>query len=184
MNIVLRVKNLLLAPKKTWLLIREESGDVTSLYTQYLMILALVPVVSEFIDKSLISFKTYRMSLLSGIVHMIVGYVLWLLMIYVMALLADLLAPAFNAQRNPMNALRLIAYSSTPAMMAGIFILLPVPVACISLVASMGSIYLLFLGIPVMMNTPEEKALPYTAILVIGGIVACAIAALPLSLFG
>ena len=188
MNIAFRVKDILFSPKTAWPVIREEQTDVTTLYTQYLMILALIPVVSGFIATSLIGFnllgQTYRVSLFSGIINMVIGYVLWLLMVYVMALLADVLAPTFNAQKNPMNALKLISYSSTPCMVAGILALLPVPSALISLAAAAYSIYLLFLGIPVVMGASREKALPYTAVLVIGGLLAGVILSLASSLLG
>ena len=140
------------------------------------MILALIPAVSTFIAMSLIGFSVLgqivRISLLSGIVNMVIGYVAWLLMIYVIALLTDLLAPSFNAQKNPMNALKLIAYSSTPSLLGGLFVLVPILSSLLALAASLYSVYLLFQGIPVMMDVAREKALPYTAVLTIGSIVA------------
>ena len=187
MNFISRVMEILLSPKQAWVDIREESTDVTTLYTQYIMILALIPVVSAFIAMSLIGFsvlgQTVRISLLSGSVNMAIGYVVWLLMIYVIALLADLLAPTFNAQKNPMNALKLIAYSSTPSMLGGLFVLVPVVSSVLSLAASLYSVYLLFQGIPVMMGVAREKALPYTAVLTIGGFVAAVLIGLVSSLF-
>lgn len=187
MNFISRVMEILLSPKQAWVDIREESTDVTTLYTQYIMILALIPVVSAFIAMSLIGFsvlgQTVRISLLSGIVNMAIGYVVWLLMIYVIALLADLLAPTFNAQKNPMNALKLIAYSSTPSLLGGLFVLVPILSSLLALAASLYSVYLLFQGIPVMMDVAREKALPYTAVLTIGSIVAAVLIGLASSLF-
>ena len=186
MNFISRVMEILLSPKQAWVDIREESTDVTTLYTQYIMILALIPVVSAFIFSSLIGFsvlgQTVRISLLSGIVNMAIGYVVWLLMIYVIALLADLLAPTFNAQKNPMNALKLIAYSSTPSLIGGLFMLSPMFSSLLGLAASLYSVYLLFQGIPVLMGAPKEKALPYTVLLAIVGFVAAALTSLASSL--
>ena len=187
MNFISRVMEILLSPKQAWVDIREESTDVTTLYTQYIMILALIPAVSTFIAMSLIGFSVLgqivRISLLSGIVNMVIGYVAWLLMIYVIALLTDLLAPSFNAQKNPMNALKLIAYSSTPSLLGGLFVLVPILSSLLALAASLYSVYLLFQGIPVMMDVAREKALPYTAVLTIGSIVAAVLIGLASSLF-
>ena len=165
MNFISRVTEILFSPKQAWVAIREESTDVTTLYTQYIMILALIPAVSTFIAMS------------------VIGYVAWLLMIYVLALLTDLLAPSFNAQKNPMNALKLIAYSSTPSLLGGLFVLVPILSSLLALAASLYSVYLLFQGIPVMMGVAREKALPYTAVLTIGSIVAAVLIGLASSLF-
>lgn len=56
-------------------------------------------------------------------------------------------------------------------MVGGIFLLVP-QFWFLGTLASMYSLYLLFLGIPVMMKSPQEKTLTYTAILLVGGLVA------------
>ena len=175
MDIVQRVKEILLSPKQTWPVIEAESTDTTTLYTQYLMILAVIPAVAGFIGMSLIGINAMGMSmrvpLISGLVNMVVGYVLSLAMIYVLSLIADALAPTFGGQKNPMMALKLVAYGSTAGMVGGIFSIIPA-LAVLGVIASLYSVYLLFLGIPVMMKAPQEKALPYTAVLLVCGLVA------------
>ena len=59
-------------------------------------------------------------------------------------------------------------------MVGGIFSIIP-GLSVLGLLALLYSIYLLFLGIPVMMKSPQEKALPYTAVLLVCGLVAGAI---------
>ena len=56
-------------------------------------------------------------------------------------------------------------------MIGGLFSLIPT-LAMLALLTSLYSIYLIYLGIPVLMKSPPEKALPYTAVLVVCGIVA------------
>ena len=186
MNFFSRVKEILLSPKKAWLNIQEEPSDVTTLYTQYIMFLALIPVASAFIAMSLVGInvmgQTVRISVFSGILNMALGYAVCLLMIYGIALLTNLLAPAFNAQKNPINALKLIAYSSTPSLIGGLFMLSPMFSSLLGLAASLYSVYLLFQGIPVLMGAPKEKALPYTVLLAIVGFVAAALTSLASSL--
>ena len=60
---------------------------------------------------------------------------------------------------------------------------MPVVSSVLSLAASLYSVYLLFQGIPVMMGVAREKALPYTAVLTIGGFVAAVLIGLVSSLF-
>ena len=175
MDIVQRVKGILLSPKQTWPVIEAESTDTTTLYTQYLMILAAIPAVAGFIGTSLVGINAMGMSirvpLVNGVVNMIIGYALSLVMVYVLSLIADALAPTFGGKKNPMMALKLVAYGSTAGMVGGIFSVIPV-LSILGLIASLYSIYLLFLGVPVMMKSPQEKALPYTAVLLVCGLIA------------
>jgi hypothetical protein len=139
------------------------------------MILAAIPAVAAFIGMSLIGVNvlgvSVRTPLIGGLVGMVVSYALSLAMIYVLALIADALAPTFGGQKNPMQALKLVGYAGTAGMVGGIFSIIPV-LGILGLLASLYSIYLLFIGIPVLMKTPQEKALPYTATLLVCGIVA------------
>jgi Yip1 domain len=130
MDIVERVKAILLTPKSEWLVIERESGDPTYLFTNYVAILAAVPAVCGFIGTSIIGISlpvigTVRVGIVSGIASAIVNYLLSFVMVYVMGLIIDALAPTFNGQKNQPNALKLAVYSMTPAWLAGIFSLIP-----------------------------------------------------------
>lgn len=80
------------------------------------------------------------------------------------------LAPTFGGQKNPLAAFKLMAYGSTAMLLAGIFSLIPT----LSILGLVGlySIYLIYVGLPVLMKCPREKALAYTAVLIVCGIVA------------
>jgi hypothetical protein len=112
---------------------------------------------------------TYRAPIGSAITHAVVTYVLTLAGTYVLALIIDALAPTFNGQRSQIQALKLAAYSFTAGWVAGIFALVPV----LGFLAVLGlySLYLLYLGLPVLMKTPRDKALIYTAVVIIAAIV-------------
>lgn len=178
MTIVARVKEILLTPKQAWPVIASESTDTASLYTQYLMILAAIPAVAGFIGLSLIGVNAMGMSmrvpLATGLANLVVGYILSLAMIYVLALITDALAPSFGGQKNPMQALKLVVYGSTAGMVGGLFTLIPA-LSTLSLLTSLYSIYLIFLGVPVLMKSPPEKALPYTAVILVCGLIAGAV---------
>lgn len=175
MNLVQRIKDILLSPKQTWPVIESEATDTSGLYRNYIMILAAIPAVAGFIGMSIVGFNAFgvsaRMPIVTGIVQMVVGYVLSLVMMFVVALIVDALAPTFGGQKNRLNALKLVAYGSTAGMVGGIFGLLPA-LSMLVLPASLYSICLLYLGLPVLMKCPQEKALPYTAVLIVCVVVA------------
>lgn len=175
MNIIQRVKDILLAPKLAWPVIEGEATDVAGLYKNYIMILAAIPAVAGFIGMSLVGFSafgvTVRIPAMTGLAQMVVGYALSLAMVYVIALIVDALAPTFSGQKNQLNALKLVAYGSTAGMVGGIFSLVP-SLAVVGILTALYSIYLIYLGLPTLMKCPEEKALPYTAVILVCGIVA------------
>ena len=77
MALIERVKSILVKPKETWPVIAAEGGDVASLYTGYVMILAAIPAVAGFIGLSLVGINvmgaSYRTPILGGVVQMIVS---------------------------------------------------------------------------------------------------------------
>ena len=175
MNLIERVQAILLKPRDTWATIARESSDTASIYSGYLVYLAAIPALAGFIGFSVIGMDmfgvSYRVPILAGLVNMVVGYVLSLVMIYVMALIANALAPKFDGEKNLLSALKLIAYGATASMLGGLFNLIPA-LSMLGILAALYTIYLIYTGIPILMKAPQNKALGYTAVLILCGIVA------------
>ncbi|MGS5086865.1 Yip1 family protein [Hydrogenophaga sp. A37] len=175
MNLVERVQAILLKPKDAWPVIAGEGGDVPSIYKNYLVFLAAIPAVATFVGLSLVGAGafgiSFRVPIVAGLVNMVVGFLLTLAMIYVLSLIANALAPTFKGEKNQLNAFKLVAYGSTAGLVGGVFNLLPA-LSMLGVLAALYSIYLLYTGIPVLMKAPEDKALGYTAVLIVCGIVA------------
>jgi len=178
MSLIQRVQDILLKPKETWPIIAGEGGDTASIYTNYLLYLAAIPAIASFIGLSLIGAGGFgfsvRVPIMSGLVQMVVGFVLSLVMVFVLALIVDALAPTFNGNKSQISALKLVAYGSTAGFVGGIFGLIP-SLSILGLIAGLYSIYLIYTGVPVMMKCPPEKAGAYTVVVVVCGIVAAVI---------
>jgi hypothetical protein len=174
MNIVERVKSILLQPKEAWPVIAAEPSDAASLFTRYAMVLAAIPAVCGFIGMSLIGMGgfgvTIRVPLVSGLVNMVLSYGLSLAGLFVIGLIIDALAPTFGGQKSQIQALKVSVYASTAAMLGGIFSLLPA-LSVLGLLAAIYSIYLLYTGLPVLMKSAPEKSVAYTAVVIVAGIV-------------
>ncbi|HEY0856689.1 MAG TPA: YIP1 family protein [Albitalea sp.] len=175
MNLVQRVKDILLTPRTAWPQIDREPADVKSLYTGYIVFLAAIPAIASFIGLSLFGIGafgvSYRVPVMSGLVSMIVGYALSLGIVFVLALVVDALAPTFGGRKNQVSALKLVAYGTTASFVGGIFGLLP-SLSILGILAAVYSIYLVYLGLPVLMKCSPEKAGGYTAAVVVCGVVA------------
>lgn len=173
MNLIQRVKSILLEPKLAWAQIEIESTSTAKLYTEYLMILAVIPAVAGFIGMSIIGYGgmgvSFRVPFFAGLINMVVSYVLSLVAIFVMSLIVDALAPTFKGQKNSLNALKLMVYASTAALVGGIFNLIPA-LGVLGLLTALYSVYLIYLGLPVLMKCPQDKAVAYTAVTVLCGI--------------
>ncbi len=174
-HIVARVKNILTTPKAEWPAIAAEPATVGSLYSGYILILAALPALAGFIKGSLIGYGGLgihlRQSIGSGIVAMLLGYLLGLVVIYLVSLCVNALAPTFGGQKDPVQALKVVAYAWTATWVAGIFVIVPLLGWPIMLAGMVYAIYLLYLGLPDTMKCPTGKAAGYTAVVVILGIV-------------
>ena len=174
-KLIARAKAILLTPKTEWPVIAAESATVPDLYKNWIAILAAIPSIAGFIKGSLIGYSmfgvTYRAGIGAGITGAIVGYALALAMAYVMALIIDALAPNFGAQKNPVQALKTVAYAWTASWVAGVGQILPGIGWLIAIAGAVYGIYLLYLGLPHTMKAPEDKAVGYTAVSVILAIV-------------
>jgi len=174
MNLVDRVKNILITPKKEWAKIDGENHTVAGLYTQYVMILAAIPAVCSFIGFSVVGDScqetTYRIPMNAGISNMVLSYVLSLGAVYVMALVIDALAPNFGGEKNFQQAIKVAAFFPTAAWVAGIFSLIPA-LAILGILGSLWSLYLLYCGLEPLMKAPEDKSVAYTVVVIIVAIV-------------
>ena len=174
MSLIDRVKNIILTPKTEWPVIDREPGDVVYIFTNYVAILAAIPAICGFIGLSIVGMSvpglgTIRVPVASGLLNAIVGYLLTFAVVYIVALIVDALAPTFGGRKNFESALKVTAYSYTPSWICGIFLLIP-GLRFLTILGLYG-LYLLWLGIPVLMKSPQEKSLPYTAAVVIIAIV-------------
>ncbi|MGH7583775.1 MAG: Yip1 family protein [Gemmatimonadales bacterium] len=173
MNLVDRVKAILLTPRKEWPVIDAEPATISSLYSSYVLPLAAIPPIASFIGWSLIGETffgtTIRLSITQGIESALVRYILSLASVYVLALIIDALAPNFDGQKSQIQAFKIAAYSSTAAWVAGIFMVVP----ALGILAILGlySLYLLYLGLPVLMKSPQDKAAGYTVVVIVCAIV-------------
>lgn len=164
MKIIDRIKGIILNPKNEWNTIQQEKQGNTELLTSYLIPLVIIPIAASFIGYGLIgrnlAFFGHVGSLSLGIRYAIMMLLNMLVGIYLTAFVIDLLAPSFGATKNFNNALRLVVYSYTPTLVAGIFYVLP-SLSILVMLASLYGLYILYFGIKPMMKAPDDKVTVY-----------------------
>jgi hypothetical protein len=94
--------------------IKSETHTVLGLYTQYVMLLAAIPAVGNFIGQSVVGYSglgpTYRVPMAAGVANLVIAYVLSLGSVYVMAMVIDVLAPKFAGEKDFMQAFKVAAF--------------------------------------------------------------------------
>lgn len=175
MNTIDRAKNIILRPKQTWEEIKDESMGISEIFYSYVLILAAIPAISEFIGSSLIGYSFmgmhYRLGVMTALGYSIFSYIMTIIGVYVVAVIANALAPKFDSEKNLTNALKAVAFSMTPSWIAGLLYLIP-PLSILAILASIYGLYLFYLGLPLLMNTPKDKSLIYFIVVLIVTIVA------------
>jgi hypothetical protein len=165
LDIVKRVKAIILTPAAEWRAIETESGDTGYLFANYVAILAAIPPVANFIRRVFIGAPGPRFgghphfgffsSLFSAVVHYLAAFVV----VYAVAMIIDALAPSFLTRKNQESAMKLAVYSMTPAWLAGVFALVP----ALGFLRMLGlySLYVFWLGLPILTRPPPDKTAPY-----------------------
>ena len=173
-SLVDRAKNILLKPNEEWTRIDAEPTTIGDIYRSHVIPLAAIGPLCGLIGALLFGYGflgiVYRPSVVSAVSHALIQYALTLVMVYVLALVIDALAPTFQGTKNQVQAFKVAAYSATASWLGGVFGLIP-QLAILSLLAGLYSLYLLYLGLPKLMKVTQEKAVGYIAVIILATIV-------------
>jgi len=170
MNAAARAKAIVIDPVAEWTRIQHESGDLAYLLSRYVAVLALVPALCGLVGTSVIGvvvpgIGTVRTPIFDGLFGAIFGYVATVVTVLSLAVLINLLAPLFGAQKDFDSAAKLAVYSYTPVWLSGIFLLLP-GLRFLVLTGCYGA-YVLWSGQPRLMKSDPRKSLRYVAVIVV-----------------
>jgi len=165
-----RVTNILLRPHEEWTVIAGERSRMSELYLSYVAPLAAIGPLASVVGLSVIGYGNpvtghYRVAFGNSITQAVVTYVSSLIGIYVLAVIIERLTPFFSGWEDQRQAFKLAAYSSTPALLAGGFRLIP----ALDFLVLLGfySLYLLYLGAPVLMRVPQQNVVGYAATVIV-----------------
>jgi hypothetical protein len=163
--IAARAQRLLLRPSEEWVQIADEPMTEGEIYRQWVMPLAAIPPACNLLGSLLFSAHGARPHLLPALGAAVLQYVLLLVSIFVTGIVIDVFARRFGGMRQDVQALKVAAFSGTAVWLAGAFSLIP----ALSILTLLGlyGMYLLYTGLPICMRAPKEKALGYTAAVVV-----------------
>jgi hypothetical protein len=175
MDIVTRAKNICLTPDAEWPVIASETTTTGTLISSYVVPLAAIGAIAGLIGGSIVGISlpflgTYRVPITTGLVSACFTLAAAVIGVFVLSFIINALAPTFGAEQNNMQAMKVAVYSYTPAWIAGALRILPV-LGILAILAALYGLYLLYLGLQRVMKCPQDKAIGYTAVVVVCAIV-------------
>jgi hypothetical protein len=180
---ITRVKEILIAPKNEWAVIKGEKKPHMKVFMEYVLPLSLIAPIAAFVGYGLIGYSAFGVHIGSiswGIRYAIMQWVTVVGAIYLMAFIVNLLAESFGGRKDFDHAFSLIAYSYTPMLLGGIFYIFPF-LSILAFLCGLYGFYILYVGMQPMMKAPSEKVTVYFVVSLIAAIVVMGILSVALS---
>ncbi len=160
-----RIKKIIISPATEWDKIKDEVTVNQDLILKYVLPLTILSGIATFIKYAFFGIKTPFLGTITfpigtSIVQGIISTLAPILGVIIAAFIINMLAESFNSKKDLNRAFKLVVYSFTPALVAGIISSISFYLSWIVIFGLYG-IYLLWIGIDKMMETPEDKKLIY-----------------------
>ena len=166
MNIIERAKNILLNPKYEWEIIKDEAGTIQDLFTKYALFLAAIPAVAGWIGYSFSAWVTVG----SSFGWAVMTYILSLAGVFIVGYIIDAFSTTFGSTKDLTASMKVSVYSSTASWVGGIFNIFHF-LSFISLIAGIYTLVLMYYGLKIVKNVPEDKTTGYFITVVVVSIV-------------
>ena len=162
-SIINTAKQFIVNPKLEWEVAKQDSDSAQQHVMKYVLPLALISAVAIFIGVGLIGYRVlgYRVQSVSGgLAQAIMSLASILIGVYLSGFVIHKLAPTFNTTVSLDKAVKLVGFSYTAILLAGILNIFP-PLAFFTFVGGLYSLYILYIGFKPMTNVSEEKSTSY-----------------------
>jgi hypothetical protein len=183
---------LLSDPTRQWEKIREQYQSGSGNPVGHVLILALIPAVSGYIGTTQVGWRIgvgepIRITGDSAMSIAIIYYIALLVGIFSVGWVIHLLGKAYEVEKPLPLCIALAAYTATPLFLIGLMQVYPVLWLnmLMGLPALAYTVYLLYSGLPIMMEIPTERGFLYSsAVLAVGLVALVAMLAMTALLWG
>ncbi len=156
-------------PDSEWSLIRKQRRTKAMEFLTHVPILALIPAVCFYfgvvhVGWSVADSPLTTLTAQSALVLCILSYLAALVGVWVFAEFINWMARTYSDEEiNPHHGMAMAVYATTPIFLAGIAGIWPVLWlnAVVFALAAAYSVYLIYEGLPIIMNIPKERAFLY-----------------------
>ena len=171
------VWGLLSQPAAEWAKIRDRRCSISGCFSTHISILALIPALAGFIGITQVGWQfgsqTVKLDPDNAITVTIVFYLAMLFAVLVVGKMIDWMSQTYDVRQPLSQSIALSAYTATPLFLAGVFQLNPIVWLnfLIGLPVIGYTVYLLYTGLPIMMEIPEEKGFVFSSAVLGAGLV-------------
>jgi hypothetical protein len=159
-----RVIGIITEPMHEWRVVESERDDIASVYRNYIVPLAAIPAIALFIGMGIVGVPFVgRFGIITALSSAIFVYLTNLVSPLIAAVVIEKLAPKFKSSGTFVEALKLVAYASTPMWLASVLYVF-LYLSPLVLAGAVYAIYLFYLGLPAMMKTPPDNVVPYMVV--------------------
>ncbi len=173
---------ILLNPDNEWKLIREQRETFRGVFLTHVPFLALIPVISAFYGVTQVGWSIgdgtpVKLSIGSAISLCALTYVALLAGVFILGEFINWMSRTYGVQgpedRVHYDGTALAVFITTPLFLVGIFLVYPVLWlnALVMVVAGCYSVYLIYEGIPILMNIDKDRAFMYASSVITIGLV-------------
>ena len=170
---------LMFSPKKTWHAIREDSISIGQAFSQYVLLLALIPPIAGYIGTTQYGWQLgfgepVKLTSGSALIIAVLFYMAIVAAVGVVGKAIHWMAQTYGANPSLDNCVVLAAGTITPLLLVGILLFYPVLILVflVGLLALALTVYLLYSGVPIMMDIPQDRAFLFSSSIVTFGMVA------------
>lgn len=169
-------------PDREWQRIRDERHSFIRVFLVHTPLLALIPVIAAYFGVTQVGWSVGN----GGVVKLTGDSALWLcagayvaqlLAVYILGEYTNWMSRSFGvadeASQRHYEGTALAVYSAVPMMLAGLVLLYPQLwlVTGVFVLAACYSVYLVYEGIPILMNIPKGRGFIYASSVVTVGLV-------------
>lgn len=163
MKIINQAISVLMNPKEALQKAKKEKVETMDII-MYLAIVGIPTLIGFILGYGVIGYGGSFLG--ASIGAAIVYYIMAIIGIVVFGFILNAIAPTFKSKQDKMQALKLVAYSATPWLIAGIFYFHP-SIWFLATLAGLYGLYILYIGIPILMETPKDQHIPYLLVAIV-----------------
>ena len=161
MELQRRIVGIVTNPASEWPIIAAEDDDIATIYRSYIALLAAIPAASVLVGLALVGGRFLGVSgIMTALTAAIASYAIGLASPVMAAVVIQKLAPSFKAHADTTQALKLVAYASTPVWLASVCYVFVV-LSPLVVIGVLWGIYLFYLGMLVVLKAPRDQVIPF-----------------------
>ncbi|MDX1606054.1 MAG: Yip1 family protein [Candidatus Competibacterales bacterium] len=177
--LIKHVLSLMLSPKSGWRAIRDDEKSIPATYLQLVLILGLIPPFAGFYGTTQIGWRLgweepVKLTVDSALTIAVLFYLAIQVAVFAVGKGIHWMSTTYGANASLARSVRLAAFTVTPLFLVSVVQFYPVLWVnfLVTLPALMYTVFLLYTGVPIMMEISEERGFLFSSAVLTFGLVA------------